>query len=259
MPNEPKNEPKLRGQSKRRDAPHPLGQLPPSLAVEIGKHIVHRLAVGQADITGDDFGVIFAKSISGEHRGKPLGIADVTWKSCAWSVKTVQDKSPFTQTSIRTISGRNSPVFSSGIKDPFADIQATGSAVLEVWNARVNESLNEYDDLRIFIMVRNMSMLEFTLIEIEPTRYVPSEFIWTANKRGNFEAVDKQHNEHRFTWQPHGSQFTVIHHVPASAYRFRITRKPGMLSEEQVLRLSRFEESWIEPVTLASVTPLKTN
>jgi len=82
---------------------------------------------------------------------------------------------------------------------------------------------------------------------------------WNANKRGNFEAVDKQHNEHCFTWQPHGSQFTVIHHVPASAYRFRINRHPPMLSESQVLRLSQFEENWIVPVTLASVTPLKTD
>ena len=102
------NEPKLKGKAQRRSGPHPLGELPPSLAVEIGKRIVHRLAVGHADITGDDFGGIFAASIGGEHRGKPLGVADVTWEGCAWSVKTVQDPHPFTQTTIRTISGRNS-------------------------------------------------------------------------------------------------------------------------------------------------------
>ncbi len=185
-------------------------------------------------------------------------IADVEWESCAWSVKTVQDKSPFTQTSIRVISGRNSPVYSSGVENPFADIQATGKAVLKVWNARVNESLNEHDDLRIFIMVRNMSTLEFTLMEIEPVRFVPSEYTWKKNKNGNLLAFDDR-AEHRFTWQPHGSQFTVIHHIPASAYRFRIIKRPGMLAEEQVLRLSRFDESWIQPVTLAEVIPLKSN
>ena len=84
------NEPKLRGQSKRREGPHPLGELPPSLAIQIGKRIVHRLAVGQADITGDDFGAIFAQSIGGEHRGKPLGVADVWWQNCAWSVNSVR-------------------------------------------------------------------------------------------------------------------------------------------------------------------------
>jgi hypothetical protein len=44
--------------------------------------IVHRLAVGHADITGDDFGGIFASAINGVHRGKPLGIADVEWHEC---------------------------------------------------------------------------------------------------------------------------------------------------------------------------------
>jgi len=243
------NEPKLRGRSKRRSAPHQLGQLPPALAVEIGKNIVHRLTVGQADITGDDFGVIFAKSISGTHRGKPLGIADVVWENCAWSVKTVQDKNPFMQTSIRVISGRNNVNYSFGISDPYADIQATGAGILEIWNKRLDTSLNEYDDLRIFIMVRNMSTLEFTLMEIEAVRYVPKEFRWEKNKNGNLLGFDIQRNEHRFTWQI-GNQFTVIHHIPASAYRFRITKKPPMLPMDQVLRLARFEDSWIEAVTI---------
>jgi len=243
-------EPKLKGQSKRRSSPYPLGELPASLAVEIGKHIVHRLAVGQADITGDDFGTIFAKSINGNHRGKPLGIADVTWESCAWSIKTVQDKNPFTQTRVRVISGRNSPVYSSDIKDPFADIQATGSAILGVWNARVNESLNEHDDLRIFIMVRNMSTLEFTLIEFEAVRFVAANYSWELNAKRNFQGYDRATKVHCFTWQPHGSQFTILHHVPASAYRFRIKKRPGMIEERHVLNLIHFQDDWIEAVTI---------
>lgn len=245
------NEPRLRGQQRRRNAPHQLGQLPPALAVGIGRQLVHRLAVGQADITGDDFGVIFAKTINGTHRGKPLGIADVEWENCAWSVKTVQASQPFTETSIRVISGRNNVGFSCGIKEPYADIAKTGNAVLEIWNSRVNESLNQFDDLRIFIMVRNMSTLEFTIMEIEPVRYVPAEFRWEKNKNDNLIGYDVQRGEHRFTWQPGGGQFTVVHHIPASAYRFRIARRPGMLAEEQVLRLTRFEENWIEPVSMA--------
>ena len=246
MPDKPKL--KLKGTAKRRNAPHPLGELPPSLAVEIGKRIWNRLAVGNADITGDDFGGIFAASISGDHRQKPLGVADVTWEGCAWSVKTVQDKSPFNQTRIRVISGRNSPKYSAGIQNALADIQATGKAVLDIWNARVNEALDEYDDLRIFIMVRNMSALEFTLIELEAVRYVASEYLWKLNKEENLEGFDKETDTHRFTWQPHGSQFTVLHHVPASAYRFRITHTPGTIEERHVLNLIHFEDSWIQPV-----------
>ena len=111
---------RLRGHARRRSGPHPLGGLPHSLAIEIGKRIVHRLAVGHADITGDDFGGIFAAAINGEHRGKPLGVSDVTWNGCAWSVKTMQPSKPFTQPIVRAISGRNSPVYSAGILDPYA-------------------------------------------------------------------------------------------------------------------------------------------
>jgi hypothetical protein len=245
-------EPKLRGTAHRRSGPYPLGELPHSLAIAIGKQIVHRLAVGNADITGDDFGVIFAKAINGEHKGKPLGIADVTWQSCAWSVKTVQDEQPLTQQRIRTISGRNSPVFSSGIEDPFADIQATGAAVLNVWNARVNESLNQYDDLRIFVLVRNMTTLEFTLIETEAARFVAANYFWKIQQRKgsgkNLIGSDKKTGNHCFTWQSHGSQFTVIHHVPASAYRFRINRHVQVIPEHQVLATIGFDETWIEPI-----------
>ena len=250
MPDSPSPTLKLKGALTRRSAPHPLGELPDSLAVEIGKRICHRLAVGTADITGDDFGGIFAASISGEHRNKPLGVADVTWEGCAWSVKTVQDKNPFAQTRIRVISGRNSPEYSAGIHNALEDIQATGTAVLGIWNARVNEALDQYDDLRIFIMVRNMSTLEFTLIEVEAVRYVAAEYTWTQNKANNLEGFDRETNTHRFTWQPHGSQFTVLHHVPASAYRFRIARTPGVIEERHVLNLIHFEDSWIQPVKM---------
>ncbi len=244
-------EPKLRGQKKRRSGPYPLGQFPPQLAVEIGKRIVHRLAVGATDITGDDFGEIFAQSIGGVHRGRPLGIADVVWDGCAWSVKTVQDKSPFIQTKIRAISGRNDVNYSCGIKDPYSDIAATGKCVLEIWNARLNESLHEHDDLRIFIIVRNMTALEFTLVEIEPESFIPGEFRWIKNKQDNLEAYDIPRGDHRFTWQPGGGQFTVIHHIPASAYRFRIQRRPEMLEQRHVLQLVQFEDNWIEPVMIA--------
>lgn len=237
---------KLKWKSTRRSGPYPLGEFPDSLAIEIGRRIVHRLAV-HADITGDDFGGIFAAAISGRHRGKPLGIADVEWNGCAWSVKTVQHKKPFEQTRVRLISGRNSPPYSAAIKDPFADIQATGRAVLEIWNARVDEALHSHDDLRILVIIRNMDTLEFTMFEHEASRFIPAEYRWDLNKAQNFEAFDEK-KEHRFTWQSHGSQFTIIHHVPRTAYQFRINKRPEMLVEKSVLEMVGFDNSWIERV-----------
>lgn len=239
---------RLRGNAPRRSGPYPLGEIPDSVANEIGKRIVHRLAVGNSDITGDDFGTIFAAAISGVHRGSPLGIADVCWNGCAWTVKTVKDTRPFAATRARLISGRNSPVYSAGITDNMADIQATGRAVLEVWNARVNESLTQHDDLRVFTMLRNLGTLEFMLFETEAVRYIPTNYTWSVNGRGNFEAHHVQSGAHCFTWQPHGSQFTMIVQVPTTTYKFRITRRPGMIEEHHVLQLIGFDTDWIQRV-----------
>lgn len=238
----------LRGKAERRTGPYPLAEIPHSLAVEIGRRVVHRLAVGQGDITGDDFGGMFADAISGVHRGKPLGLADVEWNGCAWCVKTVKSDSPFTATRVRLISGRNAPVYSAGIQNPFDDVQATGRAVLEVWNSRVDESLKAHDDLRVLVFVRNMSTLEFAIFEREANRFVPTEYTWVVNKRGNFEGYDAS-GKHCFTWQPSGGQFTVMQDVPASAYRFSIRRRPITMEEHHVLRLVKWNEDWIVPFT----------
>jgi len=213
--------------------------------VAIGRQIVHRLAVGQTNITGDDFGGMFARAISGNHRGKPLGIADVEWNGCAWSVKTVQSKKPFDEVRFRCITGRNSPVYSAGIREPFKDIQATGRAVLEVWNGRVDEAMKAHDDLRIIVLARDMSNLQFTLFEKEAVRYVPSEYKWDINERKNLVATDSS-GRHCFTWQPHGSQFTVIHQTPRGAYKFRIKKRPPIIDESHVLRFAKYADEWIE-------------
>jgi len=119
MPSEP---PKLRGKSKARNSPYPLGEFSDYVVSGIGKLIVHRIAIGHADIGGDDFAGIFAKAISGEHRNKPLGVTDVIWNGCSWSVKTVKKPKPFNQQKIRLITGRNSPDYSYGINNPREDI-----------------------------------------------------------------------------------------------------------------------------------------
>ena len=214
--------PKLRGSAKQRSSPYPLGEIPRKVAVAVGRQIVHRLAVGHANITGDDFGGIFAKAIEGDHRSSPLGVADVVWNGCAWSAKTVQHNNPFNAETLRLISGRNSPDYSLGISDPRKNIETTGRAVLAIWNSRVNEALSEHDDLRVIVLVRDMNAREFVLFEQEARRYVPDNYRWTVNERGNFEGYNRQDGERLFTWQPHGSQFTVHRKVPPAASKFRI-------------------------------------
>lgn len=243
------DQPKLRGKAQARKSLYPLGEFPDDIVISIAKQIVHRLAVGNADIKGDDFGEIFANAVSGVHRMKPLGVTDVVWDGCSWSVKTVHNGKPFVAKKVRLISGRNSPDFSYGIENPREDVQKTGDAVLKIWNRRIDQSMNEHDDLRIVVLIRNINTLEFTLFEYEPTRYIPADYEWRVSKGGTtFWAYKKTTGEHSFVWQTHGAQFTVIKPIPGSAYKFRIKHHVGMLAMEHVLRLVQFKEDWVEKV-----------
>ena len=225
-----------------------MGQIPNEVLIEISKQIVHRLAVGMSDITGDDFGTIFAKSVGGEHRSRPLGVADVAWDGCGWSVKTVKQPRPFRVRRQRLISGRNSPDYSLGIEDPHADIQATGRAALSIWNARVNEALDEFDELRIVTFIRNIDTREFVIFEEEAQRFVPQDYVWEYTKQRNLRGIEKLTEAHRFTWQFHGSQFTIHREVPASSRRFRIVPNVPIVEPAAILSHMGFSEGWVNIV-----------
>lgn len=236
---------RLRGRAKRRHEEYPLGEMPDRVIIQLAKQFVHRIAIGHADITGDDFGTIFGTAIGGIHRQSPLGIADVCKKNCAWSVKTVKSRNPHRQTHVRLISGRNSPDYSMGISDPREDAAKTGRAVLNIWNARVNEALAEFEDLRVLVCVRNFIERKFLLFEEEAGRFTHADYTWKFNDRGNLEGYDVAHGEHRFTWQPHGSQFTIIRNIPAHARRFSINHSVPLITMEHVMQATQFDEDWI--------------
>lgn len=221
--------------------------MPDAVLFSIAKQLVHLLAVGHRDITGDDFGSIFAHAIEGEHRKSPLGIADVIWNDCAWSVKTVKCTKPYSCKSARFISGRNSPDYSLGISDPRAAPEATGRAVLSIWNARVNEALNYYKDLRIVALIRNMQTREYCIFEEEALRFNPADYEWTFNSHDNLEGWNRSSDVkvHQFTWQPHGSQFTIIQNVPNSARQFAINVNVPVLQRDQILSAVGFDPNWI--------------
>jgi hypothetical protein len=202
------------------------------------------------DVTGDDFAGIFASAVGGNHRSSPLGVADVELNGCAWSIKTVKSSTPFTQRVVRLISGRNSPVFSQHINNPLANVQITGNAILKIWNARVDEALAEYDDLRVFVMLRNLKTRQFLVTEHAAILYQPRDYVWTLNNNENLVGLHRDTGVHQFTWQPHGSQFTVHHHIPASAQGFKIVRLPAVLSEQELMTAIGFDDSWIETVEL---------
>lgn len=157
--------PRLRdGKRLQTNEPYPINQLPDNLIVKIGGYLVHLLYIGRKDISGADWGDAFADAIGGHHLDSPVGIADVVLGKMAWSMKTVKNSNPFSARTVRLISGRCSPDYSYGITDPHKDIQKTGTAVLGIWNERINIAQDNYNPLRTSVLVRSNDLLSLYII-----------------------------------------------------------------------------------------------
>ena len=238
------NRPRLRDSKKLRDRDlYPLNKFPEDIIKSIGSYFVYLLYIGRKDILGVDWGDAFADAIGGTHLDSPVGIADVVLGKQCWSMKTVKNDKPFICSNIRLISGRCSPDYSYGITDPHEDIQKTGEAVLGIWNERVNIATDHYSQVRTAVLVRSNDLLSYTLFEEDTTRFRTSDYYWEINKNGNL--IGKDYNGRTcFTWQPHGSQFTIHIEVPDDAIRFMI-KEPPKLDKEIVLKSINFDNSWI--------------
>ena len=199
--------------------------------------------IGRTDITGADWGDAFAQAIKGLYLDSPVGIADVVLNKNCWSMKTVKNSDPFSAKNIRLISGRCSPDYSYGITDPHKDVQKTGEAVLGIWNERVNIANDRYSQLRTSILIRSNDLLSYSLFEEETLRYRTTDYRWDVNKNGNLIGLDKNEKV-CFTWQPHGSQFTIHTEIPDSSVKFTI-KQPPKLERKEILEKIHFDTSWI--------------
>lgn len=238
--------PKLRdSKNTHTHEPYPINEVPEELLVNICAHFVYLLYIGRKDITGSDWGDAFSAAIGGVHLDSPVGIADVILNKMAWSMKTVKNANPFSCRSIRLISGRCSPDYSYGITDPHKNIQETGRAVLGIWNERINIAQDNYNPVRTSILIRSNDLLSYCLFEEENHRFRTSDYVWEVNSNGNLIGKHINSGKTCFTWQPHGSQFTIHTEVPENALKFRI-RRPPLLERDAILRTLEFDKNWIE-------------
>lgn len=245
MPNDI-SKPRLRDSKKlSADELYPINEIPENIVVDIGSYLIYLLYIGRKDITGSDWGDAFADAVDGTHLDSPVGIADVVKNKLAWSVKTVKNTNPFTCENVRLISGRCSPDYSYGITDPHKDIQQTGRAVLGIWNERVNIAQDSYSQVRTAVLVRSNDLLSYSLFEEENKRFRTSDYVWEVNANGNLIGKHIETDRTCFTWQPHGSQFTIHTQVPKSAVKFRV-KNPPSLSKPAVLDAIKFDKSWVE-------------
>lgn len=227
----------------------PLNDFPNDFPFTLGKEIVYLLASkGKAVLEGEEWESIFATCIGAIWKPSNVGLDDVILGNTAWGAKTVKATNPSSTKKVRLISGRNSPVYSFGETiDVHADPNSVGISVLEIWNERVSAVREKFQNLRTVVLVKSNDLSEVVVFEFDTIRYDPELFTWEWNKNGNLLGIEKSTNEHRFTWQPHGSQFTIIEDVPEKSLIINI-KQPEILNKEEILEALGFNNSWISVI-----------
>lgn len=239
--------PKLRTVTKS-IAAYPLNKFNSEFPYILGQEIVYLLASkGRADLEGSEWEQIFALCIGAEWKPSNVGLDDVVMGNTAWGAKTVKSNvRDFKDLkTIRLISGRNSPVYSyGGTIDTTADPNVIGNQVLEIWNERVSAIREKFKNLRTVVLVKSNDLSQVAVFEFDTIRYDSElyDFIW--NPRGNLEGFEKGTKTKRFTWQPHGSQFTIHEKVPEETLILNI-KQPEKLDKEKILKTIGFDKSWV--------------
>jgi hypothetical protein len=242
--------PKLRTVNKSVSA-FPLNAFPKDFPFLLGKEIVYLLASkGKPELEGSEWENIFANCIGADWKPSNVGLDDVVMGNTAWGAKTVKTTNPANQKVVRLISGRNSPVYSFGERiDTNADPNLIGKLVLDIWNERVSAVREKFKHLRTVILLKSNDLTEIVVFEFDTIRYDPELFRWEWNTNKNLVGFERKTSGHKFTWQPHGSQFTILEEVPDKKLVVKI-RQPEVLDKDKILETLGFDESWVTVVTV---------
>lgn len=237
--------PKLRTVIKSSPA-FPLNEFPKDFPFMLGKELIYLLASkGKPELEGSEWEKIYADCIGAEWKPSNVGLDDVVLGNTAWGAKTVKASNPSQQNQVRLISGRNSPFYSFGeTVDLTRNPNEVGELILEIWNERVSSIREKYKNLRTIVLIKSNDLLEVVVFEFETIRYDTELYYWEWNKNNNLEGFEKRSEKHCFTWQLHGSQFTIIEDVPKKNLIIKI-KQPPVLDKVKVLSDLGFDNSWI--------------
>ena len=241
--------PKLRNVEKYQP-PFKLNAFPTGFALGLGREVVYHLAArGTPRLVGEDWEEVFARLVGAKWQPSNVGLDDVVFEQCAWGAKTVKNKHPAKTKRVRLISGRNSPAYSFGdseVKD--VDPDELGEKVLSIWNGRVADVRKKFVHVRTVVLIKSSDLLELAVFELDTVLHRPENYKWSWNEDDNLEGYEVRADKsetHKFTWQPHGSQFTIIEEVPPNRLALRI-KKPPELDKSAVLKALNFDASWVE-------------
>ncbi len=243
-------EPKLRTVNKA-VAPFDLNKFPVKFIDTLAKEIVYMLATKSSmSLEGNEWEQIFAQCIGAEWKPSNVGLDDVILDNCCWGAKTVFGTANIErQQTVRLISGRNSPIYSYGIdKLTSEDPNEIGKLVLDIWNERVSAVRQIYKFVRTVVLVKSKDYKDYLVFEFDTIRYDPELYYFKWNSRMNLEGYEKSTGKHKFTWQPSGSQFTIIEDIPDKRLHISI-KKPERVDKETILKAVNFDNSWYRIVS----------
>lgn len=239
-------EPRLRTVNKA-VPPYPINQFPSTFIERFAEDVVYMLATKTTmSLEGNEWEQVFANCIGAKWRPSNVGLDDVVLDNCCWSAKTVKSGSNIgEQKIVRLISGRNSPTYSFGVdRITEAEPNEIGKMVLDIWNERVSGIRQYFKFARTVVLVKGANYDEYLIFETETVRYDVDQYKFEWNSRGNLEGYTKEGHIHKFTWQPHGSQFTILEEIPKERYRLKI-KVPEKLDKASVLKTLAFDKSWV--------------
>lgn len=125
-----------------------------------------------------------------------------------------------------------------------ADPTLIGRLVLDIWNERVSAIREKFKHLRTVVLLKSKDLSEVVVFEFDTVRYDYELYNWQWNRNNNLVGIHKRTGEHCFTWQPHGSQFTIVENVPEKSLVIRI-KQPKALDKDMVLKALGFDRSWV--------------
>jgi hypothetical protein len=225
-----------------------LNDFPDNLAYKVGEALVYIMATrGSTDVQGSEWEKIFADAIGAKWSYHPVGLDDIIFGNTAWGAKSVKHKSPAKVKTVRLISGRNDLQYAfdgHSIKPGETDPDETGALVLDIFNSKVSKVRETHEHLRTVVLIRSYDLTEAVIFEFETIRYDPELFFWKWNKQRNLQGFSKRSNEHKFTWQSGGTQFTIIEDVPADNIHIKL-KTPDLLDKKAFLVKMGFDKSWV--------------
>ena len=233
---------------------YPLNQFPIGFAEKVSKEIfaVKSTSIfedNEVDISGKYWEEIFARNIGAvRESGLAEGLDDVrdVKSSTAWSAKTVKYSSKKSLrlavdeglAKVQLISGRNNPLYSfdHSVNPSVDDPVFVGGMILSIWNTRLNQVKTEFSNLRTVVLVKAPKLKTVAIFEKTTDLYHVDDYEWKWNKNNNLEG--SRDDRKRFTWQPHGSQFTINDVIiPKECVLIDIS-SPKRLNIDDILRIS---------------------